>query len=35
MNGAAVLTPIPRATLWGVLALAITAGIGRLFGADV
>ncbi len=33
VGGAAMLKPILRVTLWGVLAMAITAGIGRLFGA--
>jgi VIT1/CCC1 family predicted Fe2+/Mn2+ transporter len=33
IGGAAILKPILRVTLWGVLAMAITAGIGRLFGA--
>ena len=32
-GGAAMLRPVLRVTLWGVLAMAITAGIGRLFGA--
>lgn len=32
-GGAAMLKPVLRVTLWGVLAMAITAGIGRLFGA--
>lgn len=35
VGGAAILKPIVRVTLWGVLAMAITAGIGRLFGAIV
>lgn len=34
-GGAAMLKPVVRVTLWGVLAMAITAGIGRLFGAVV
>ena len=34
-GGAAILRPVVRVTLWGVLAMAITAGIGRLFGAVV
>lgn len=34
-GGAAMLRPVIRVTLWGVLAMAITAGIGRLFGAVV
>ena len=33
VGGAAMLKPILRVTLWGGLAMAITAGIGRLFGA--
>ncbi|CAN5385005.1 VIT family protein [soil metagenome] len=33
VGGAAMLKPILRVTLWGVLAMAITAGIGTLFGA--
>ena len=35
VGGARMLTPVLRVTLWGVLAMAITAGIGRLFGAVV
>ena len=34
-GGASMLKPVVRVTLWGVLAMAITAGIGRLFGAVV
>ncbi|MBJ7484952.1 VIT family protein [Brevundimonas sp.] len=34
-GGAGMLKPVLRVTLWGVLAMAITAGIGRLFGAVV
>ena len=35
VGGAMMLKPVVRVTLWGVLAMAITAGIGRLFGAVV
>ncbi|MGV8953535.1 MAG: VIT1/CCC1 transporter family protein [Cypionkella sp.] len=35
VGGARMLTPVVRVTLWGILAMAITAGIGRLFGAVV
>ena len=34
-GGASMLKPVLRVTLWGVIAMAITAGIGRLFGAVV
>jgi vacuolar iron transporter family protein len=34
-GGATLLRPVMRVTLWGVLAMAITAGIGSLFGAVV
>jgi VIT1/CCC1 family predicted Fe2+/Mn2+ transporter len=34
-GGATLLKPVMRVTLWGVLAMAITAGIGSLFGAVV
>jgi VIT1/CCC1 family predicted Fe2+/Mn2+ transporter len=34
-GGAAIWKPTLRVTFWGVLAMAITAGIGRLFGAVV
>ena len=34
-GGASVLTSAWRVTFWGALALAITAGIGRLFGVSV
>jgi VIT1/CCC1 family predicted Fe2+/Mn2+ transporter len=34
-GGATLLKPVVRVTLWGVLAMAITAGIGSLFGAVV
>lgn len=34
-GGANVLTAVLRVTFWGALAMAITAGIGRLFGAVV
>ncbi|MFN3559158.1 MAG: VIT family protein [Brevundimonas sp.] len=33
VGGAAILKPVLRVTLWGVIAMAVTAGIGRLFGA--
>ena len=33
VGGAAMLKPVLRVTLWGVIAMAVTAGIGRLFGA--
>lgn len=34
-GGAAVTKAVLRVTFWGALALAVTAGIGRLFGAVV
>ena len=34
-GGANVLTSAWRVTFWGALALAITAGVGRLFGVNV
>lgn len=34
-GGANVLTGAMRVTLWGALAMAITAGVGSLFGASV
>jgi vacuolar iron transporter family protein len=34
-GGATLLKPVVRVTLWGVLAMAITAGIGSLFGTVV
>jgi VIT1/CCC1 family predicted Fe2+/Mn2+ transporter len=34
-GGASILKGIWRVTLWGVLAMAITAGIGMLFGTSV
>jgi VIT1/CCC1 family predicted Fe2+/Mn2+ transporter len=34
-GGANILRPTVRVTFWGALALAITAGIGKLFGAIV
>ena len=34
-GGANVLKAVVRVTFWGALALAVTAGIGRLFGAVV
>lgn len=34
-GGASVLTSAMRVTLWGALAMAITAGVGSLFGASV
>lgn len=34
-GGAGVLKAVLRVTFWGALAMAITAGIGRLFGAVV
>jgi hypothetical protein len=33
VNGAAVLLGAWRVTFWGALAMAITAGVGALFGA--
>jgi VIT1/CCC1 family predicted Fe2+/Mn2+ transporter len=35
LGGASILFGAARVALWGVLALAATAGIGRLFGAAV
>jgi VIT1/CCC1 family predicted Fe2+/Mn2+ transporter len=35
LGGASILLGAARVALWGVLALAATAGIGRLFGAAV
>ena len=35
MGGASMLTGAVRVTVWGVLALAATAGVGRLFGTVV
>lgn len=34
-GGAAIWKPTLRVTFWGALAMAVTAGIGRLFGAVV
>ena len=34
-GGASVLTGAWRVTFWGALAMAITAGVGALFGAVV
>ncbi len=34
-GGAAIWRPVARVVFWGALAMAITAGIGRLFGAVV
>jgi VIT1/CCC1 family predicted Fe2+/Mn2+ transporter len=34
-GGAGMLKGVARVTLWGALALAVTAGVGRLFGAVV
>lgn len=34
-GGAEVLRPIARVTFWGALAMAVTAGIGALVGANV
>ncbi len=34
-GGAKLSTAVLRVTLWGALALAVTAGVGRLFGAAV
>jgi VIT1/CCC1 family predicted Fe2+/Mn2+ transporter len=34
-GGAAILTGALRVTFWGMLAMAVTAGVGRLFGAIV
>ncbi len=34
-GGAAILASVVRVTFWGVLAMALTAGVGRLFGAAI
>jgi VIT1/CCC1 family predicted Fe2+/Mn2+ transporter len=34
-GGAAMVRPVIRVTFWGALAMALTAGIGHLFGAAV
>jgi len=34
-GGASVLSATARVSFWGALAMALTAGIGRLFGAVV
>lgn len=34
-GGANMLTAVIRVTFWGAIAMAITAGIGRIFGAVV
>jgi vacuolar iron transporter family protein len=34
-GGANVITSAARVTFWGALAMAITAGVGSLFGAAV
>ena len=34
-GGAAMLKPVARVVFWGALAMALTAGIGRLFGTVV
>lgn len=34
VGGASVVTGAARVTVWGALAMAVTAGIGRLFGAN-
>jgi VIT1/CCC1 family predicted Fe2+/Mn2+ transporter len=34
-GGAAVLKPVLRVTFWGALAMAVTAGVGALFGVAV
>ena len=34
-GGAKVFKAVARVTLWGALAMALTAGIGALFGAKV
>lgn len=34
-GGAGILTPTIRVTFWGALAMAVTAGIGTLFGTAV
>jgi len=33
-GGAAVMLGAMRVTFWGALAMALTAGVGSLFGAD-
>jgi len=35
VGGAGILRPTLRVLVWGALAMAITAGVGRLFGASV
>jgi VIT1/CCC1 family predicted Fe2+/Mn2+ transporter len=35
VGGAPILKAVLRVTFWGVLAMATTAGIGRLFGTAV
>ena len=35
VGGAGILRPTLRVLVWGAIAMAITAGIGRLFGAVV
>lgn len=34
-GGSAMLRPVLRVVFWGALAMAMTAGIGRLFGTTV
>lgn len=34
-GGSAMLRPVLRVVFWGALAMAMTAGIGRLFGTSV
>jgi VIT1/CCC1 family predicted Fe2+/Mn2+ transporter len=34
-GGAAIMKAVIRVTFWGAVALAVTAGIGKLFGANV
>ena len=34
-GGAGVLKPTLRVTFWGAIAMAVTAGVGKLFGAVV
>jgi VIT1/CCC1 family predicted Fe2+/Mn2+ transporter len=34
-GGAAIVTPVVRVTFWGALAMALTAGIGAVFGTVV
>lgn len=34
-GGANMVTAVIRVTFWGAIAMAITAGIGRMFGAVV